>query len=424
MQNRSLVLLLGASVWLWSPDAFSAVQSFCATVEANFTDNGYGEDYWTTDAERSLPGINARVRYYPGCGTTGTSGSYTEYVSTQHANSGGCVQFVATPTDACFLFTVYTSGSPDTSNDVYAYGDTGLLGVYSYWVDPPNAGGTTYQSFGDVTRLRLYAVIAYAPSGAFRGWLGATSIHVYDSNDSAVCGCAGSGNRWCDDSGNGRICLSHSATSEKFLVAHEYGHHNLHYTAGDWGSDCSVSNSCSGSHCMTGREFQSCAMMEGWGNFVSADVWNDDSGTNPGGKLRYWGDCDGDSTIDIESTGNDADCVVAYMESNYSNTSWPGHATELDWMRAFWDFHTNDVAGHPGTPQSHFDLQDMFSSYLPTTSDAERSYDLLRLGCADNLGCAEYERIVYMADANGADHCENDGQADECENVPGCTDVD
>lgn len=414
-------------ILLFPTDAIAAVHTICAYAEQNYTDNDYGEDTWTTDSAKALAGIEMRVRHYPDCASSGTSGSYTELLAWDYSSSAGCRQFTSNLVSTCFLMSVISEGEVSGANIIKSYDDSGSLGQWNRWFST-NANGGSYQiNVGDYHRLRIYGTLAYVIENEFRGSLSGTTLKAYTTDSGSVCGCGSStstGNRWCSTgTSTGNICLTTSGRERKFLMAHEYGHHNLRFTAGSYIADCSFdSGNCSGSHCMEGREYSSCAMMEGWANFVAADAWNLESGSNPGGKLRYWGSCEESNTIDIESSGDGANCVVAYMEANWSSGSWPGYGTELDWMRALWDFHTNSS---PGSFVSHSDLEASFAGQLPAgSSDKFRGYDMYRQGVADAIGCEQYERLVYMADANGADHCANEGSGDNCENVVGCIDVD
>ncbi|NJK32506.1 MAG: hypothetical protein HC927_08895 [Deltaproteobacteria bacterium] len=180
---------------------------------------------------------------------------------------------------------------------------------------------------------------------------------------------------------------------------------------------------------MTQQVSQACAMMEGWANFMSAAVWNS-GGPNADGSLRYWGSCEGNATINVEAAGASSSCVVKYMENNFASSSWPGSGSELDWMRTWWDYFTNDLAWEPGYQPSIGTMQAEWVGYLPPTSTDEfegRAYDDYRKGVAAYStvsGCEQYERLVWMAAANGADHCEHENLFDWCDNVPGCTNVD
>lgn len=422
-----LASLAALALYLVPGRALAMTYQFCAQLDVSYTDNGYGEDFLTSDGPIQAPGIRTRVRYYPSCST---AGAYTEYVPSSYSDANGCTESFVTPhTDGCFLFTAYTYGRvPDTGTYVYGRNDDGLVAYQSVWVDPSNnIGGKQWAVFPELHRYRLYGTLAYIMTDNFEGSLSGGSINAYTTADPDDCGCSTSnpspGSRWCPKgSSTGNICLTPYGRERKFVIAHEYGHHNLHFTAGDWTSDCGSG----GGHGMTTYEYQSCAMMEGWANFVSADSWNDVlESNNPGGKLRYWGSCGGSGTIDVETTGNGAGCVDKYMENNWSAASWPGHGNELDWMRTYWDYHTNDAASSPGYTPSHTQMQADFAGQLPQgTPDRECAYDMYRQGVADAQSCGQYQRMVYYAEANGADHCEDEGTANWCDNVVGCTDVD
>jgi hypothetical protein len=120
--------------------------------------------------------------------------------------------------------------------------------------------------------------------------------------------------------------------------------------------------------------------------------------------------------INGEGTGCDGDCVVKFMETYWSSGNWPGHGTEVDWARTFWDYHTNDPGAHGSWP-SHAQMQRELGA--SGTMGQKDSYDRLRIGVAAESGCSQYERLVYYAAANGADHCDG-----ACDNVPSCTDCD
>jgi hypothetical protein len=99
------------------------------------------------------------------------------------------------------------------------------------------------------------------------------------------------------------------------------------------------------------------------------------------------------------------------MEANYSG--WQGHGTQLDWMRTFWDYHTNTNTSQPGSIPSHAQMQaELAASSL---SSNVNMYDDYRQGIAAVSGCEQYERLVFMVAANGADLCWG-----SCDTVSGC----
>ncbi len=426
MKPCTRTLWLPAAVviaWASPRSALAASVQLCADTNISYTDNGYGEDYWTTDGNRQMAGVRIRARRYyaPGsvCDFSGSSG-YLDYYN-GYADSGGCTgSFLTGILNSCWQLTVWSYGYPGGSNYLSAKNANGSTEYWKINGVTPSAG-KSWWSFPGLDSFKVYATMAAGISW-FRGSLSGKSLYAQASDDDCVCGGGGDnvGNRYCSSGSTGYVCLSEDyGVDRKFLMAHEYGHHTVRQTAGSWSSglDC-------GSHAMTSQEEQACALMEGWANFVSAAVWNSFH-TNAGGKLRYWGACRGSSTVNVEGSGNGSNCKVKYMEKNYSSSSWPGNATELDWMRTLWDYFTNSLSGEPGSRPSHNQMQAELVGYLPTTSgDAPEAYDLYRKGVAADSSCSQYERLVHMAAANGADHCEHEGSSDWCDNVPVCADVD
>ncbi len=48
----------------------------------------------------------------------------------------------------------------------------------------------------------------------------------------------------------------------------------------------------------------------------------------------------------------------------------------------------------------------------------------MRKVIAAESGCGEYERMYKVANQNGAAHCEHGASGGNCDDVPGCVDVD
>jgi hypothetical protein len=239
------------------------------------------------------------------------------------------------------------------------------------------------------------------------------TIHVYTTGSNPTCPCGSAtatNSRHCGSN----FCIANGSENRKFVIGHEYGHVNLENTVpSSFNLDCSETNP---GHTMTEYEYMACVMMEGWADFVSVDAWNNHNEQD--GRREYLGTCRGDATVDADHTGVAPDCVVKYMEVNYTpSTEWPGHGTQLDWMRTFWDYHTNTSTSQPGSKPSHAQMQaELAASNL---SHNKNMYDDYRQGIAAVSGCEQYERLVFMASANGADHCWNN-----CDTVSGCTNCD
>jgi hypothetical protein len=426
-KQRFIFAILTVLAWLAFPRLAQAYDiKLCAEVTTSYTDNDYGEDLWTADEGQEAQGMRIRVRRYNSCDFSGASG-YMEYVPWTYANVNGCSpEFSTTLVDACYEIALASYGEvPSGSGTNYVYGYD-ASGVTNWWkitgVDPPNQSGPSWWLFPELDAFRMYLTGAKSLREEQGSLTGAT-FKVYPVNDPEIC-CPEKdygGSYTCAYPNRINVCLNEEsgAQNRKFLISHEVGHGILWLEAGSWNNgDCS-------NHGMTVQKVQACAMMEGWANFTSASVWNL-AWDNADGKLRYWGDCEGDRTIDVENAGNAAGCVIKYMENNYSSSTWSGMGTELDWMRAWWDYRTNDLAGQPGSPVTTTTMQAEWVGYLPVNMHAERAYDDYRKGVAAHSGCEQYERAVFMAAAHGADHCDDEGVfvIDWCDDVPGCTDVD
>jgi len=126
--------------------------------------------------------------------------------------------------------------------------------------------------------------------------------------------------------------------------------------------------------------------MEGWAHFVAADVWNsgEHSGGQPTGWLVYWGT--GNPLINVEAgqggcaamPGDPEGFRRQYADAclsagwaadvNCATGDCDNVGVELDWMRAWWDFHTDD--GLPGARPDHADLQEVIDDATWTKQNA------------------------------------------------------
>jgi hypothetical protein len=91
-------------------------------------------------------------------------------------------------------------------------------------------------------------------------------------------------------------------------------------------------------HSIGSQEWVSGAMIEGWGHFFAADVFNDDSEADCG--FEYYKTTFSDSSPAIDCESGNSPYVLAYMENECGPTV-DNRGVELDWLRQFWDVHTN-----------------------------------------------------------------------------------
>jgi hypothetical protein len=296
-------------------------------------DNGFGEDYGLQDTGWRARG--ARVRVWQN----------GDYIFDSWLNRYGCA-YLTTNSTAGFLiwFTgevrLESGGGYINIKHLSTNSDTSLA-TTSVWIDSAQAGAV------------------YRPEIQYRDALGALSYAVQERFNGGVSGVwfylkkAGCGNDpskgSCSSSLNGDpiIFMSSGQWRRKFIVGHEYGHKILSFIA-DYKNDCSYGTS---GHGMKGPEYGSCASMEGWGHFVSVDIWNEShtGSDNPSGIIVYW---DGNDTVYNAETGADQ----AYCYTYFYTFTCDSLGFELDWMRQWWDYHTNNLPTDPGSPPSHADL--------------------------------------------------------------------
>lgn len=177
---------------------------------------------------------------------------------------------------------------------------------------------------------------------------------------------------------------------QKFLVGHEVGHAAEEaYQKATFGTDeylyggygllggGAQCDSAGESHALTSLEYTSDAIMEGFAHFLSSDAYNDHNSTN--GRFTYYKDDLGfprDIALEGEPT---FDALEPFRSNRFAERVCDPVAenagTELDWLRFFWDLHTEN--GNPdGMHQSILKLR-VDAAFLGTEWDAENGYDLL-----------------------------------------------
>lgn len=312
--------------------------------------------------------------------------------------SSGCVSFWAT-NNGPFNIQFRPRGRLAASNELEVRNDANNLPIYSAGSQTFRSGGTHVVVAGSEWILpRMYAILAYAIQDGFRGRFDDEKIVVH-WNAGAPCGCddTSCGNCACSSGGVGHIAVCDWASDNKFLLGHEYGHLNLSLGAGGYTNNCDYGTS---SHGMTTLEFDSCAAMEGWAHFVSADIWNGGvhAGGDPVGWFRYWGPSD---TINMESGGSGcSNYQRRYAHECECNADCATTSTELDWMRMWWDYHTDDSPGDPGIAPSHHQLHGEIKEGLGWGST--NACSSIRNGVGAESGSAQEDRIVQMLWWNGA----------------------
>ncbi len=197
---------------------------------------------------------------------------------------------------------------------------------------------------------------------------------------------------------------------QKFLVAHEVGHAleesyqfatfgTTIYLYGSYdlaggGAQC---DDGAEDHALTSLEFTSAAIMEGFAHFLSADAYNDHHDDT--GRFTYYKDALG-FPRDIQLEGQSAFNAAAPWESNrfaqrVCDPTAQNSGTELDWMRFFWDLHTED-GGADGEHLSLFELR-VDAAFQGTAWDDENGYDLLEQNVCEGEPAAQAFQDDFLA---------------------------
>ncbi len=339
--------------------AASFNHTLCVQFQAQTIDSGYAnskgitEDHWKTANNGLLataPGVRVKI------GTT-----------TYDTNVFGCVTFPSSQSSIVRNIRVYSYVS-DVDNNYLRLHNGPSDSTSSY-------PGSTYSRFHtgvtfsspQVTVLRVgsytprwtsMAAMAYSMF-RFHDSVTDTEFHVSDRGgehpaDPSDCNAnVNYKNDVVDDESyirltSASVCAPPSQRS-KFVIAHEYGH-----AYGQQAGDKATLSPASTAHAATPagtceftgtvpydnntKEWSSLAFREGWAHFVASRVWNNRSSD---GQLR-WGE-----SFDLErwDSGNTAG---GYLVNNCCDgtaaqcaSSLDGAGTLSDWMRSFWDIHTD-----------------------------------------------------------------------------------
>lgn len=322
---------------LGSLPAEAYTYNICFEYESTFVDGGTGEDYWTnTGATSRKPrGIRAIIK---DDGNTVFNGYLDDGVG---AGPGKACTGDYDASDGDQLVYLYSYGKVQ-GNTIWVLDSAENYATWSKTFTVPYANGTYTVVLGDTGNLRLniYQSMAFA---VYRHAGGMSTedytVRVWDG--ASPCGSGG-----CYSSG--KIWIGSNVLYKKFIHVHELGH-NLIANAtscATCGANCEdlddpTCGASAGEHSMTSKEYSRCALSEGFSHFYAADVFNSHHET--GCSFEYYKDeFGGDPTPKVNCEVANGNFDIHYMEQNCGGSStWDGRGTELDWLRQFWDVHTN-----------------------------------------------------------------------------------
>jgi hypothetical protein len=394
---RTAFLLLVAAAW--PSVGYAGTVNFCIYHTGSYDDNDAGDaphDYWTNDTAKAARGAWVTIYrgYYPifddylgdtgGSGALGCTGDLTfegssnsEYLvylrSTGHVNGNTVSARYDAGTHATAIF-YHTVTDGDGSENIVV-GDSVISPSSSAWYlfNVYQAGAwSLYRHAGGISGETLYYNIDEDNTHRFSG---------------------------------GEVELDYEFGSiRKFVIAHETGHWIAEVRTGgvmgdasDYGiqdGTCPTEPNASSNHSMRSEEWAGAAASEGWAHFYAADVWNDHGEDNCG--FEYYKEVGGDDdpTVDCESANGDF--PRERLDADCGGTSQ--HGVELDWLRQFWDVHTNSSTVN----SPHFTTM---SSWLETAGSWSRSdvYTVLDAE-ANDVGGDLNTYWDSVKDFNGVNH--------------------
>jgi hypothetical protein len=292
-----------------------------------------------------------------------------------------------------------TSRARIAGNDVIARAADGKEVSFVIWDADPGVNQNPVYVFPEVAPVTTMLAVGAYTMQKFNGGMTAKSMPLENRCNPVPNGC-------CDCAQDDRIWLTNGADN-KFAISHEMGHRILAlYTGGyvnddryDLDSNNKLACDTSTSHAMWSMEYESAAAMEGWAHFIAAATYNDRAGENPGGAFRYWSS---QNTIDIEDSSpqfpaNYFDTVCSQLP--FTPTAKMG--VEVDWMRHFWDYYSNDLDVDPGTRPTVKQMMSEIDAAPAWTQS--NTWARIRQGVSSYSGAAQLARWDQHGAWNGVD---------------------
>lgn len=351
MYRSALVIALAISCFHGSARADTI--KYCLSTWADFADsgvpltNGTTEDNWTNpSAPQKLRG--ARTVIY------NTSQVFFDGFLGDGFGTGdpgiGCTSVLTIPANPGFIMVYVEAEGQVQGNDV----GTRLMSSPASIVS--TTFYTTYNGVSGQTVPLTFLPTGTTPHKIFRTQ-NAASYALYRHAG----GSTGKQFRvliWEDSNPNARNYfngteaeVTSTGSTKKFVVTHEFGHNVIRFATtmpnGSGAYSVPPGSACSStdSHNIGSKEYQGCAFDEGGAHFYSADIWNNHNETDCSFKYyKNTGSNPAQPVIDCEASPADYSSGMSYPV-NYLESICPspfaGMGVEGDWLRAFWDVHTN-----------------------------------------------------------------------------------
>ncbi len=390
IQGLSRVLAAASIVAVTSVPAVASAANytFCMFYHVDSDDSGVGEDYYTSAFYWKARGAKVRVRsvIWP-----------FPVVFDDYANE----------TNGCFIF---THSGTQFWVDLYAETQLGATGNISINAYPASSWTKTYWTIETSPGLTSGTYNMYGPASQLSNLIGVGTFaaYWYDSHSGTrISGpqsfnlhnepCATGSTESCQVGDD--LYISTASNERKFLIAHETGHalYLMHRDGEDWAANCDLNDDANcfttgtTSHALHSEERQSCALSEGFAHFVSTDAFNSHGSENA---IFHYYKSGYPDIVNVENgpTGGDTAYLEAVCEPSYA-----GRGVELDWLRTFWDYHTNG-----GTGPNHHQIMSQLSEMHDDPGYSSNNAYALMSAAADADGF-----LTGWEDAgewNGIDH--------------------
>jgi hypothetical protein len=391
--------------------ANAANYKFCMYYHTSTSDSNIGEDYYRSTTWWLARGARVRVRPQ----IWGAAPVFNDYAR----STDGCFEFSSSHTSFYVDLYAQTRLGPNNNISIDAVAaltpDTTEAGYWTIVTSPNLAPGTHY-FYGPasaVSNLIAIASYTYYAFDTFGGSPNNKELKVRLKNES----CPGVPNNSCASvapvapipeqgvaARRGVVNIHPDSNSKKFLIAHEMGHmiFGLFRADGFWGSgyDCGFDGggpSCeftSGhAHSLHSKEFQGCAMFEGFAHFVATDAFNN-HGTQDAWFHYYKAGFPEEVNVEEGPVGG----ATRFMELMCGGPeSYGGYGVGLDWQRTFWDYHTDS-----GTKPSHAQImQQIVGAQQAQDYDKYSAFSYIATTAA-NMGFGQ--RWQDKSSWNGIDH--------------------
>lgn len=358
--------------------------TICLRWPTYWVDAGFGEDYGV-EPEAAWRARGSRVQIL----------ANGDLIFDDWLDSNGCTPVIDSPHKTNFFIVAY-SVAQAAGNTVVVKDFNGDVDSYVRVVDNVGGSGVKHYTLPQTNRSNLLAASTFT----LERW-GTLSGETFELNDR----CDPNGNQCCDCANGDGIWISRR--TRKFIISHEVGHRLLSLYTGGYTNDCTkviqgMNIPCTQadptSHALTSNEWSSCAAMEGWAHFVAVRAYNDHlEGNEPGATFQYWSGTG--LTVDVEQ--GPVGGVDRFYESMCGGTGATagGSGVELDWLRHWWDYHTDPAPEGPVSAQLMMQEIAENSNWMSSTA-----YQVMSDGIEAFSGAAQRARWESIAAANGVDH--------------------